>query len=186
MAVGARGALAPRRSRRCLMIASCSPGAGSTEERPTALPTVAQIDPAVLAADDDCDPTRMSKEQFAAIDDGEISYDDYLPGFQRMATCMEADGYTLVHEGENNEIVDTSIPDAAFPSYQECYAREFVEVDKTWQIYRENFGPPAHALSECLTERGEKPALTYLEKYQQFAALGLDPQKDCWDVKLRG
>lgn len=128
------------------------------------------------------DPEEYSDAQRAELADGAVTYDEYQAAFQRMNACIEADGYELLMEPEVNQMIQARIPDAAFPSYQRCYGPEFSLVDAEWQLYRENFGADAQAMAKCLIERGKEPALTYVERYNQLQAMGIDAFKNCEGV----
>jgi hypothetical protein len=168
-------------------LAACSSSIGGVETvEPTVLPPVAPVDGLSVQILEQSEPGSFSDAQRAELADGVVTYDEYQAAFQRMNACIEADGYELLIEPEVNQMIQARIPDAAFPSYQRCYDPEFSMVDATWQIYREDFGADTQALAECLVARGEEPALTWVGRYQQFAALGLDPMTDCEGVTGNG
>lgn len=167
-----------------LSMAGCSPraadaGAGA---EPTALPSYATVDPNNPGTVPGAGGTYAdaSAEQKAEFADGEVTYDEYKAAFDRMRACVkQQSGLDIVIQGETNELIEMRIPTAADPSYETCYPKEFGFVDTAWQLYRANFGAEANAMAECLQERGVKPELTYMGRYNQLSALGMNPNADC-------
>ena len=97
-----------------------------------------------------------------------------------MRACVkQQSGLDIILQGETNEVIQEAIPGGAGDAYNVCYTREFYLVDGAWQAYRANFGADANALAECLRERGATPELTYMGRYNQLSALGVDPLGDC-------
>ena len=171
----------------CMALAACTSqtdAPGSTA--PTALPKAAPVDEFAAQALKTAAPGSVSEAQRAELADGVVTYDEYQAAFERMNACIEADGYELLIEPEVNQMIQARIPEAAFPSYERCWPREFKLVDATWQGYRWNFGADTQAMAACLIARGKEPALTYLERYYQLQALGLDAFTDCPGVTGEG
>lgn len=168
-----------------VLVAGCSarPGREPAPVAVTVLPSAA----AVNAKDKLPDPDHTqipTAAQMAELADGQVTYDEYQAGFQRMRSCMAQDGVELIVRGETNQVMEASYVDTGDASYQRCYYTEFNLVDRAWQIWRSNFGADSQAMAQCLTEKGKTPGLTIKERYEALhQALGMDPYKDCVNVK---
>ena len=166
------------------LVVGCSsrPGPEPAPVVVTVLPSAAAVDPKSLLPDPD--HTQIpTAAQMAELADGQVTYDEYQAGFQRMRSCMAQDGVELIVRGEINQVTQASYIDTGDASYQRCYYSEFKLVDVAWQIWRENFGADSQAMAQCLTEKGKTPGLTIKERYEALQALGMDPYKDCVNVK---
>lgn len=152
--------------------------------KPTVLPTAAPVDARTRTQVDAVRGT-ISEAQLVALEDGTVTHDEYVAAFQRLKSCVQADGFwpDLNPPWEENQVmIGVAYPDAAKATHDRCYPLEFKLVDMTWQVHRENFGPDAKAMANCLTQRGQTPGLTLVEKYEQLLALGVHPYKECVDV----
>lgn len=119
--------------------------------------------------------SEVSAEQLAAVEDDEVTQDEYEAGFQRFRACMSAEGYEVIVSGEFNDTLNYAIPDAAVQSGVDevCYTREFRLIDMAWQVAREDTSYSAQVLRDCLTENGITPEDTLKEMAQQAAEAGI-------------
>jgi hypothetical protein len=101
-------------------------------------------------------PPTASAEQIAALEDNVVTEDEYDAGWRRFVACLADNGYTVMDLGKPSSVHEGGIPDAAVRSGadEECYAREYSEVDRIWQTNN----PPRTIVSDwliaCLTEAG--------------------------------
>jgi len=127
---------------------------------------------------DDAVPENTAQPSAAlaeSLADQEVSYDDYLAGFERFSSCMESEGYPLLIGDEVNMVVDYSVVEAAVVNGIEeyCYGREFEPLDVSWQIQREDTSEGAEMIRVCLRENGIDPAQTMAELTQQLESAGI-------------
>jgi hypothetical protein len=80
-------------------------------------------------------PVPPSPEQSGAMFDGEVSETEYTAQFDRYATCLAAAGYPPGSINRSGTVITYVNSSDAVTSGAEgrCYAREFAEVDLTWQ-----------------------------------------------------
>ncbi len=117
----------------------------------------------------------MSSEHSAAINDGDISADEYEAGFRRYRGCLAAAGYDLVINEEFNDTISYGVPAAAVESGvdQECYETEFSKIDEMWQLAREDTSYSAQVLRDCLVANGVTPEDTMEELVEQIRESGI-------------
>jgi hypothetical protein len=122
----------------------------------------------------------LSIEQSAAISDGEVSADEYEAGFQRYRACLQEAGYELLINGEDNDTIQYGVPDAAVTSGadERCYVGEFQEIDRMWQLAREDTSHSAQVLKDCLTANGITPEDTMEELIAQLQTANI-PLESC-------
>lgn len=131
---------------------------------------------AAVAAELPADTRSPSAQQLAAMSDGEITSDEYQAAFQRYQSCLAAEGYDILVDGENNATIDYSIPSAAVDSGVEgdCYDQEFRQVDVTWQVAREDSSRSAEFIRDCLIANGVAPGESLQGMVQQLREAGID------------
>ncbi len=101
-------------------------------------------------------PTVGSAEYIAALEDNVVTEEEYTAGWRRFVACLADKGYTVMELGRPSTVYEAGIPDAAVKSGadEECYAREFYEIDMNWQTVN----PPRTIVSDwlidCLKEAG--------------------------------
>ena len=85
-------------------------------------------------------PPAPSAEQAAAMADGEVTEVEYHAQFDRYSECMTAAGYPLGSPNKSGTIITYVNSSAAVTSGAEgaCYAKEFAQVDMTWQVAHED------------------------------------------------
>ena len=83
------------------------------------------------------------------MQDNVVSEDEYTAGYRRFVACLADKGYTVNELGRPSTVYDFGIPDAAVQSGadEECYRREFFQIDSTWQLAN----PPRTIVSDWLT-----------------------------------
>jgi hypothetical protein len=120
-----------------------------------------------------------SRAQHAELADGRVTRDEYHEAFRRFAACLGKKGFTLMDNGEQNELIQYGVPAAAGDLYDKCYDWEFEWVDTVWQLSRADTSHQAKAYAVCLTEKGITPKKTEDEKYLQLEDAHIDPA-DCY------
>ncbi len=111
--------------------------------------------------------------------ESEVDYDSYLAGFQRYASCLEAEGHRPIVHDADPPMIDYSVPESAVSSGvdERCYIREFAPLDAAWQIANEDGSEWADMLRRCLAESGVNPADTLAGMEEQRAAAGISPER---------
>ena len=78
-----------------------------------------------------------STEQREAMADGVVTREEYVAGFQRFVTCIEAGGWHVDGDwvGDNETVISYALPSGAVDDGTErnCYGPEFEELDTAWQ-----------------------------------------------------
>jgi hypothetical protein len=82
-----------------------------------------------------------SPSQAAALDDDEVTFDEYKAGFQRFVDCMERDGRPVSSITFNPV---TELYSATYDGIDDCYNREFYAVDLSWQASDDRPRDPRH------------------------------------------
>jgi hypothetical protein len=115
----------------------------------------------------------MSPEQAAAVEDGEITPDEYEAGFQRFRACIEAGGYEVITTGEFNDTIEYAVLAEARELNEACSELEFRQIDRMWQLAREDTSWSAQVLKDCLTRNGISPEDTMEELVEQLENAGI-------------
>jgi hypothetical protein len=81
----------------------------------------------------DAEPSSAQRE---ALDDGVVTREEYLAGFERYVACMADLGFVVSHGPLELEVLSYSIPGEAGHSgaANRCYEAEFQFVDMEWQV----------------------------------------------------
>ncbi|KRC62316.1 hypothetical protein ASE14_00210 [Agromyces sp. Root81] len=117
----------------------------------------------------------ISAEQKAALDDGEVTQDEYEAGYRRFVDCLSAAGFEILDNGIENDIHQFGIPEAAVASGDDarCYGAEYEQVDIKWQIAHEDTSKTAKIIADCLTAAGVTPKSSMAELQTQLEENGL-------------
>ncbi|MFV0407241.1 MAG: hypothetical protein ACK5LN_10530 [Propioniciclava sp.] len=130
----------------------------------------AAIEPEVLGT--------QSDEQREALQDGLVSYDEYQTSFERFVSCASSIGVTVTLLGEENKVYNFQVPaeelDALEAEYDACYATEFEEVDRMWQLSREDTSPLAQELAECLRAWDLEVPERFVDRVDALESAGID------------
>lgn len=122
-----------------------------------------------------------SAAQTEAMEDGVVSREEYVAGFDRFVACMTGAGYHV--DGGNREatFISYAIPGASVDDGTDrlCYEPEFQDIDMAWQIAHEDESESTEFLRECLRQHGVEPAYPAAEVDQQLADNGIDVM-DCF------
>jgi hypothetical protein len=82
-----------------------------------------------------------SPSQAAALDDDEVTFDEYKAGFQRFVDCMQRDGRPISDITFNTV---TQLYSYIYDGVDDCYDRELYAVDLSWQTSDERPRDPLH------------------------------------------
>ncbi|MFT4233173.1 MAG: hypothetical protein QM606_10420 [Leucobacter sp.] len=118
----------------------------------------------------------ISPEQRKALDDNEVTREEYEAGFRRFQGCMEEAGYPVSDPALVNDVYSYSFPDdARETAYSKCYPFEFQYVDAGWQLRPEVLenSEESKLIKACLESLGMDPAETHMERVDQFMALDI-------------
>lgn len=124
----------------------------------------------------------MSPEQQDALADGVVTEDEYLAGFERFRACMRDGGFDLERVRPQGPIMTYRYSEesrlAGFAD--ECYWREWQELDASWQIGHPDATEDFEAYNYCLQLAGHRTGTTMEEVEQLFADAGLE-RRACFD-----
>jgi len=120
----------------------------------------------------------ISSEQRSAMKDGKVDRDEYLAGFRRYSACVADKGFKVEKLGDDNEVITYRVAGDGVKASDDCYNLEFYEVDRTWQLSREDTSPDAAAYSACLTAHHITPEPTYAGMMSQLVKANIEPA-DC-------
>lgn len=120
---------------------------------------------------------KISTAQQAELAHDPVTYDDYKAAFRRFSSCLAAKGYTIMGNGNSNEVIQYGVPAAAVDSglMDKCYSYQFQWIDSIWQASRADTSNQAKAYAMCLTAEGTTPKKTESEKYDQLKKANIDP-----------
>lgn len=140
---------------------SCSPAS-----------SVSQGSSSLLSNED----VQISDEQRAALEDNEVTREEYEAGFRRFQGCMDSKGYPLEEPTEVNEVYTFNFPaEAQDTAYLDCYPLEFQYVDAGWQTRPDVLekSETSRMVKACLEHLGIEPADTHMERVDQFMTLDI-------------
>jgi hypothetical protein len=117
-----------------------------------------------------------SPEVRAALEDGEISRDEYDAAYRRFASCMDSGGAPLTEYPMEEDTYIFGYTDAAKQSglYDDCYGYEFQGVDVEWQLAHPTV---ATRLATCLYLVGDSFVGTNDEMKDRLLEIGEDPDE---------
>lgn len=118
----------------------------------------------------------MSPEQTSALADGVVTEEEYLAGFERLRTCVRDGGFELERVKRHGPLVTFEHSKEARPTADECYWREWQQLDASWQIGHPDATEEFEALNYCLDLDGQRTGTTIDEVERLFAESGLDRQ----------
>lgn len=118
-----------------------------------------------------------SEFQNQAIEDQEVTREEYDQGFLNYQSCMEGIGFPLIDVQEINLQYDYSYQtEAKEQGGDECYFNEFSQIHLGWSIRPEvaELSPESKTIKSCLEKHSIEPAASHLERLAQFEASGID------------
>jgi hypothetical protein len=123
-----------------------------------------------------------SDELATALEDGVVVRDEYEAGFRRYRACMAELGIELVGAVESAPVISFSHVTQDEVAEEECYRREFYDVDLAWQIENGDRSADISLLTYCLDALGlpdesdptAKPARRYEVMLRQIDDSGRD------------
>ncbi|QGH68223.1 hypothetical protein [Pseudactinotalea sp. HY158] len=118
----------------------------------------------------------MSPEQTSALADAVVTEEEYLAGFERFRACVRDGGFDLESVTRHGPLVWYEYTEEARPTADECYWREWQELDGSWQIGHPDATEEFEALNYCLELDGHHTGTTIEEVEKLFAESGLDRQ----------
>lgn len=162
-----------------LTLCACG-GAGEEETLEPGIVAVDNPDPQPMMSE--LQGVTMSAEQQAALADGVVIEEEYLAGFERFRACMRDGGFDLERVNRRGPIMyyDYSEESRLAGIADECYWREWQELDASWQIGHPEADEVFEALNYCLRREGHQTGTTMEEVERLFAAAGLERQT-CFD-----
>jgi len=118
----------------------------------------------------------VSPQQAAAVEDGEVTPDEYAAGFRRYVACMDEAGYTVVGGEVVAGAMSYSFPDAGTEADGRCYATEFGAMDAIYQEVHFAESGTYRELADCLARHGVDAPDTAGEIDSAMAENGIEPQ----------
>jgi len=117
----------------------------------------------------------MSSAQKSSLKDGQISHDEYEAGYRRYVACLSKKGYSVINNGEKNDVIDYAVPSAAVDSGADdfCYQREFEQIDNQWQVAHQDTSDTAVLARSCLQAHGVTPKDKLNDMLAQLKAIGI-------------
>lgn len=123
-------------------------------------------------------PNSVSAEQKAALEDGEVTQEEYEQSFQRFQACMEGIGFPIGGGETVDGVIQYSVPVVSDDAGgTECYVHEFEFVDRAWQTKPEILeqSESSRMVKACLIRYEIEPAETHLERWEQILENNIDP-----------
>ncbi len=110
----------------------------------------------------------ISAQQKNALQDGEISWDEYHAAFNAYQACLIREGYELVNPQVKGDLMDFGVPGGAVDSGVDdrCYDFNWAQVDRVWQIAHEDTSESAQIIANCLRSKLIEPSRTYKENLE--------------------
>ena len=117
----------------------------------------------------------MSSSQSAEVADKRVDGDEYRAAFERYRSCLKAGGYDLLIGPEINKSIEYSVPAEAVDSGidRPCYEREFMQVDKLWQLAHIDGSESARVIRECVIANGLTPHDREKDNYKELEEAGI-------------
>ena len=151
--------------------------AGEDEELMTGSAEVVNMDPQPMFPE--LVGTPMSPDQESALADGVVTEDEYLAGFERFRARMRDGGFGVERHGPIM-IYGYSEESRLAGFADECYWREWQELDASWQIGHPDATEDFEAYNYCLQLAGHSTGTTMDEVERLFAEAGLE-RRACFD-----
>ncbi|GIT78934.1 hypothetical protein LLS1_06030 [Leifsonia sp. LS1] len=110
-----------------------------------------------------------------ALDDGDVTWDEYEAAFKAYEACLARHGYELDQPHISGDLMDFGVPSAAVDSGVDdtCYAFNWAQVDQAWQIAHEDTSESAQIVAECLRSHGIVPSEKYTENLERLRGNGI-------------
>lgn len=121
-------------------------------------------------------PSGASAEQVAALEDGDVSEEEYTAGYRRLVACVTDAGYAIDEYGRPSTVYEFGIDAGAVDSglFDECYDREFKAIDIVWQTENPPWTEAGPVLQGCLEDAGLSTEGNEEELKQRLVDNGID------------
>lgn len=154
-------------------------GCSNDEEVPEA-GTVAVHNPEPEPFFPELESVPMSAEQQAALADGIVTEEEYLAGFDRYRACVRDRGFDLELVERRGPFMSYAHSEEARPDADECFWREYQELDTSWQLGHQEDTEQFAAVNYCLEVEGHATGSTMAEAENLLAEAGIT-FPDCID-----
>ena len=143
-----------------VVVAATLSGCSGAAETPSSSPSLAAI----------------SRQQVDALQDGDVTWDEYQTGFAAYQACLSKEGYELVDPHIADDLMEFSVPGTAVESGADdaCYQYNWSQIDDAWQIAHQDTSASARLVAACLEANGIKPEQKYTDNVDLLNENGID------------